>query len=175
MKCKECGAEYEGHPNSRYCSDKCREKAINDYQIAVRGKYKPSIGPRPCRWCGKVFEPASGKAQVYCCADCRRESIKQQNQNQVRKPKEKIPVLVKCKHCGKEFMALNKKKVFCSIPCRTKYNNVQKRLEKEAIHICDIDGKEKEARSHGMSYGHWQARDMVEKYAKVEVPEWARR
>jgi len=175
MKCQQCGAEYEGHHNSKYCSDQCKETAYKKYHTEYMRRYKPSMGPRHCKWCGKLFESQSGKAQKYCTADCRRESIKQQNRDQVRKPVEKVVEMVACKCCGKMIARTNKRQVYCSATCRNKGSEYERKQENKRPFVSNLTETEEEARRLGMSYGQYKSIEVIEAYARIELPEWARR
>ena len=172
--CKWCGKEFEGNINSRYCSDECRKMAIAEYQKDFRSKNNSGMEPRSCKWCGKVFQPKSSMA-AYCCPECRRESIKKQNHERIPKPREKKTEVITCKCCGAKMTRTNKRQIYCSIKCRNNGNNLERKKENEKVFVSTLKETEEEARRLGMSYGQYKSIEVIEAYARVDLPEWARR
>ena len=169
MICKLCGAEYEGHANKKYCSKECGEIVVKEYRKEYYSK--KGKAERPCSWCSKVFIPEPGKPQKYCSDTCRNEAIKEQNRIQGLKRKTMHKRV--CVSCGVEFEAADPKKMYCTIKCRTAFHNRNKKIKPEPkASIVDL---EKTARERGISYGKLQAEKLIDLYARVEVPEWARR
>ncbi len=65
-----------------------------------------------CANCGRKFQPNKGKAQKYCCDNCR---IVANNRNYRSRMKAK-PNRV-CARCGKEFFSLEGAAKYCSREC----------------------------------------------------------
>lgn len=65
-----------------------------------------------CANCGRKFQPNKGKAQKYCCDNCR---IVANNRNYRARMKAK-PNRV-CARCGKEFFSLEGAAKYCSREC----------------------------------------------------------
>lgn len=65
-----------------------------------------------CANCGRKFQPSKGKAQKYCCDNCR---IVANNRNYRARMKAKPNRI--CARCGKEFFSLEGAAKYCSREC----------------------------------------------------------
>ena len=83
-------------------------------------------------------------------------------------------IVVKCGICKKEFWARGRNNKYCSDECRKKASKISN--TKGATHMAHVMDtyktgflalREKEAREHGLSYGHYQAQRQSE-HVRVE-------
>ena len=82
--CIVCGREYETNfPQSKCCSDMCRDEHKRRYALDYVNKHKPeahekkhyTLEPRLCVVCGKEYTPKAGN-QKYCSDKCSYEHRK---------------------------------------------------------------------------------------------------
>ena len=64
--CEQCGAEFQGTKNSRFCSNKCKSKWR-------RGQGLDEV-TRICAQCGRTFKSNKYKKQKYCSTECQHKA-----------------------------------------------------------------------------------------------------
>lgn len=170
--CPVCGKAFSVNKKkfkAVYCSYDCRAIAVKEGdKIAAKNRGKEK-SPKQCKKCGKIFMPVH-HSMVYCSEECRPKKLSTAGHPPM-----------KCVVCGKIFTPSNKRQQWCSTLCYGKIQterNKSKNLD-EITMLCSpkdrLDDLEKLAREQGVSYGQMKARAYTEKYAKVEVPEWAKK
>ena len=60
--CDQCGAEFQGTKNSRFCSNKCKSKWRRDQGLDDIEQI--------CEWCGKPYMVSKYAKQKYCSKKC---------------------------------------------------------------------------------------------------------
>lgn len=112
---------------------------------------------RFCVVCGK---PLTGKQELYCSMSCIMRAWK----NKLRGGQPDAERIKICRHCGKEFVAADKRRKYCSAECVKEQHKAQhreqmshyrrkKRAEKkEPVRICTWCGKEFDGRSANAKY-----------------------
>ena len=68
MICPICGAEFERRGQQKYCSKKCKDKAVNRYSQLLKPR-EGKLKRRECENCGKTFETTSN--EHFCSDECR--------------------------------------------------------------------------------------------------------
>jgi len=101
-----------------------------------------------CEICGKQF--VKYRSFHNCCSDlCRQIKTEKNNYGYVKQKEKKK----KCKHCGKEFVTNNKKKVYCSEECYVAHQPLQRAIKKEThTCICEVCGDKFETTHHAKKY-----------------------
>jgi rRNA maturation endonuclease Nob1 len=72
--CPQCGSAVKrspGHPNKKFCSDRCRMAWWNSHPKQVNKKAYYTL---VCRQCGKEFDSYGNKNRKYCCRQCYAEA-----------------------------------------------------------------------------------------------------
>ncbi len=113
--CSYCTNRFEPYrPYQKYCSDKCREKAVGQ-----RYKYrkKKEIN-KVCPDCGKRFVTVNPK-KVYCTNICYLN-----HRARIYKPAEKEKRV--CPKCGTQFESCHPNKKYCSKMCYILVNKERK-------------------------------------------------
>ena len=72
---------------------------------------------KKCAWCGKSFDPLIVKRNKYCSEECAYSAHKKQVKNNNLAKLAKKGDILKCKHCGKEFIHNGERFYFCSGEC----------------------------------------------------------
>lgn len=131
MKCKNCGKDFEGRYNRRYCSEKCSRKwqerdrkmvctvCGNSYIGNRKSKKcneckKNPIIYKVCAQCGSKFEKNGQNSKNKFCSVACSTSSQKRGKN------------VSCDYCGKVFYAKQKELLrnnnnFCSHKCHTDF------------------------------------------------------
>ena len=130
--CKECGKEFIGYENKKYCSQRCYRRANRKASGCI-----PLDVPRKCPVCGKEFQARSPNHQ-YCSDECKKkeEASRYVPKRGARKEyKARSPVTKTCPICGKEFQTTCSGKIYCSDKCRTQKRPAVE-LEPRACEYC---------------------------------------
>ncbi len=166
--CKRCGkplTKQQIGKKNIYCSVQCATQA--------------ALGERPVEkaYCQECGEELSRRQILPGNKTCSKSCAKRlRDKSNVPKPDKAYKN--KCKHCGKEFEAHDKRIRFCSEECRkivNTLNNIdaKKRAElnrKIKARTADrIDLEQSEAQAHGMSYGQWKAQQYLKNIPKVDT------
>jgi len=95
LDCEQCGSEFTGYHNAKYCSDKCRVEAVS---VASE-----------CEWCGSTYTNRKDRESRYCSDQCHDEARRRR-------------VVLSCSYCGEEFEVISSKshRKYCSIQCRSR-------------------------------------------------------
>lgn len=167
--CPICGKEFVTEEKSRrkYCSDKCAEAQNRTIRIESKRK-KRAEKNKPviiCGWCGREFVGRNTQAR-YCCKECR---LAAETAHKHAKMRETLESATKthqeqmkriCLNCGKEFVADNKRRKYCSNECVkeaheaqvARYRSKKRAEKKKLVKICAWCGKEFEARNASAKY-----------------------
>lgn len=116
-----------------------------------------------CANCGRKFQPNKGKAQKYCCDNCR---IVANNRNYRARMKAK-PNRV-CARCGKEFFSLEGAAKYCSRECYTEHERERHRLNRCGSAIRQL--RAKDARMEREKVVFLARRDLEAREAERAVP-----
>lgn len=116
LTCNNCGKEFIGNKNNKFCSKECRSK----YKKENLRMYKHT-----CLVCKKEYE-SKNKYSKYCSYKCNYK-------HKIINPKHTLI----CEKCKKEFKSNNKKQKFCSESCIKQYMQ-----DKRIKFICKNCGEE---------------------------------
>lgn len=118
--CVECLSIYTQYRSTqKYCSDKCRKKAIQNYHIRQRAKERSVV----CPVCNNTFVTKISKKK-YCSNTCYLA-----NKTTQYIPKEEDKRI--CAHCGKAFSTAHYMQKYCSRTCYMKAHKERSIKEKE--------------------------------------------
>lgn len=158
-KCKVCGKEFQGYPNSKYCSEKCRHTKIPEYkhvgniygQLKVISEYRQnSVLYCLCQCsCGQeliVRHDCLGSGSTKSCGHVTRfkkhhyKGIKNSNGVEIIQELNNNRLKCKCPICGKEFVTA-RKRVNNIVSCgcksvKTAMKNIKGATEKYCIEGC---------------------------------------
>jgi predicted nucleic acid-binding Zn ribbon protein len=172
--CDFCGQEYQPkNDRGRFCSEHCKnEQRKNDN--AERATIR-KLQKKKCRLCGKEFDAPNG--EKYCSPFCRAEA------NRIRSRKaERVSHEPKvCVICGETFVPRFVSQEWCKRECQKKLYKRREQVRKGRpveplpANVSNVDAIEGEARKNGMTYGTYKAQELIDRHARVELPEWARR
>lgn len=149
--CACCGAEYKsdlggtskkrGHV-SRFCSREC---ARNYRSENATPKFSPALLVE-CKTCSKPFYTSS-KLVNRCSDECRKQAARDAAREHYMKTSAADKSARKCKHCGKTFSPVfgDKRRVYCSEPCRDKAGMKARRAKYGTSH-------RRRARMFGVKY-----------------------
>lgn len=143
--CPVCGEEFSGRGNKKYCSYKCRQKAIaenrkeqrKEYYKANAEKYRKyqrnhkvekQEQEKICPICGKVFTTHDSR-QKYCSLECREQA--ERNAAQRFNDAKRIVLEKICPICGKVFTTTDSKKIYCGDECIRKNAALRERKKSE--------------------------------------------
>lgn len=120
IPCEVCGRKFTPYRNtSKYCSDKCRKKAIARFHARRRNVEEK----KKCLNCGKEFVTVLTH-KVYCCEECYLE-----HKSTEYKKKEGTDRV--CPVCLTTFKSAHPHKKYCSSECYKKAHTA--RQDKEYI------------------------------------------
>lgn len=127
--CAFCGKEYirnvrrHGDQGKKYCSRDCAFKDQAAWRRRAERKSWPSckVYFLTCEICGKRFT-TNKKGALVCSMSCL--LLKGNKKAYIRAKAQHQAKIIKCKECGKVFTGEygDKKKVYCSVSCGTKYH-----------------------------------------------------
>ena len=109
--CEVCGDVFTSIRSAKTCSPVCSEK--RKIEMNRQGLYRKNNEPRPCKTCGKIFQPFNSK-HLFCGRYCY-ESIE-------RKPVR----TVECARCGTIFQTTRGVQKYCTRTCM-----LEERTERE--------------------------------------------
>ena len=171
--CDFCGQEYQPkNDRGRFCSEHCKNeqrKKDNEERATTR-----KLRKKKCSLCGKEFDAPNG--EKYCSPFCRAEA------NRIRsRRKEKVVHEPRvCAICGETFVPNFKTQEWCKRECQKKLYKRREQIRNDrpvdsipatASNVDVIAGK---AREQGMTYGKYKAQEIIDRHARVELPEWAK-
>ena len=115
--CKQCGKEFNGRKERKFCSRKCRGE--------YRTKTKTFI--QKCKWCGKEFRTSKLRPQKFCSKSCYAEWEKGKpaipNLRGKRGKKPRNRKISTCVVCGRKFEHwVGRNAKYCSRECWNKRN-----------------------------------------------------
>ena len=90
-----------------------------------------------CANCGRKFQPNKGRAQKYCCDNCR---IVANNRNYRAKMRAKPNRI--CARCGKPFRAMESAAKYCSRECYAEHERERHRLNRCGSAIRQLRAKD---------------------------------
>lgn len=152
--CAICGNEFETSSHSaKYCSDKCRRKAV----VLGAKRYRERLLATPE---GRAIDAQRRKKY----AETQREK---QGHKKRQSAKDRIK---KCAHCGKEFTGRSGSK-FCSEECRKAAINQERAAEKSKLNgrFCKICGKPLTGRQRTVCSVHCASRRHAEKTKQTAI------
>lgn len=152
--CALCGNEFETSSHSaKYCSDKCRRKAV----VLGAKRYRERLLATPE---GRAIDAQRRKKY----AETQREK---QGRKKRQSAKDKIK---KCAHCGKEFTGRGGSK-FCSDECRKAVINQERAAEKSKLNgrFCKVCGKALTGRQRTVCSVHCASRRHAEKTKQTAI------
>lgn len=152
--CK-CGKEFvTSYPRKKYCSEDCRLKLYKE----KLGKVK--LSKKNCKLCEKEFMQRASN-QIYCSMECKKKAFEGKYKYVREKPQIKKYI---CHYCGKEFES-ERKKMYCSIKCRSKANSPYARKDEfelttllKPIHKKTLSEVARLATEAGLTYGQYVMR-----------------
>jgi predicted nucleic acid-binding Zn ribbon protein len=123
--------------------------------------------------CAKEFDPKTHN-QKYCSDECRDHATLEQKSYPALPP-------INCSVCGEQFRPTYISRTWCSRKCQKAMYRKKEKAERmndpmpevyvyRKSCIDDINGK---ARENGTTYGKYKALELIDRFAKVEIPEWA--
>lgn len=148
--CVICGKEFEARDRRMLtCSVECKKERI-------RRKYTKPKREAVCQNCGKTFETTRND-KIYCSTECcniahneqnkARQKLHYQPRPRKKKPKKvKLPKIIECAYCGKEFET-HHGAIYCSDECKREAANEKRREHRRAerkdgqIGYCLVCGK----------------------------------
>src|SRR6266571_2797368 len=118
--CVNCGKELvssgRGRPQSRFCSQKCKDRITAQEKRAVKVAER---GERRCPICDNVIPDTVTLKAVCCSREC---GVTYQNRRRAKEKLERIRALdLKCERCGEPIPVMEKGKnrtKFCSWECK---------------------------------------------------------
>jgi len=174
--CGVCGKLFQPRGTQKYCSQECRVKVNRQQQKEFYHRRRAEAPERRvCEWCGEEFTPASGR-QIFCSPDCKKAKAREDNVARSTRP---LPPR-ECPVCHIMYTPRTDAQVCCSGYCRKHYNaEIHKSTFSSSSapaepRIPQLEEKAKRAKEMGVSYGRLVAMDAVDRYARVELPEWAK-
>lgn len=96
VKCLECGGQFTGNKENKYCSTICKKKSMKKNRQTLKNI---------CRVCNKTFEsktPIGKYCSKKCAAIWRKENPRHENE---------------CLNCKCKFKTNDNKKKYCSLEC----------------------------------------------------------
>lgn len=152
--CAICGNEFETRSHwTKYCSDKCRSKAV----VLGAKRYRERLLATPE---GRAIDAQRRKKY----AETQREK---QGRKKRQSAKDKIK---KCAHCGKEFTGRGGSK-FCSDECRKAVINQERAAEKSKLNgrFCKVCGKALTGRQRTVCSKECEGRRHAEKAQQTAI------
>lgn len=168
--CECCGKEFQPrNTRGRFCSDDCRYEQKRRDKAETRTVRK--LEKKVCGICGKSFE--TDYNEKYCSPYCRSEA------NRIRSRVSKVKEPRKCVICGAEFIPKFSSQEWCDRGCQKTLYKQRERIKSERPvgvkkSVSNVDAIERTARQNGMTYGKYKAQEMIDRHARVELPEWAK-
>ena len=169
--CECCGKEYQPlNTRGRFCSDECRseqKKRNNAEKTTIRKLQK-----KKCSLCGNEFDAPFN--EKYCSPFCRAEA----NRIRSRIKVDHEPRV--CVICGETFVPSFKTQEWCKKECQKKLYKRREQIRSDRpvdsipATVSKVDDIEGEARKNGMTYGKYKAQEIIDRHARVELPEWAK-
>lgn len=184
--CPNCGQEFEpSRANQRYCSIPCREKGYykryKKYHDRQNAKRKDALhaswGWNTCAECGRVYAVTAANLKIVCSEECRKKRLARQIKEAHRKQTAKAWELAHPnegtyeEHLKAKAAEKAANKAIKDIEkAATEANRSAAQSEKARKAAQKrFEGKLKLYAAQGITYGEAQARDTIEKFARIDL------
>ncbi len=184
--CPNCGQEFEpSRANQRYCSIPCRErgyyKRYKKYHDRLNAKRKDALhaswGWNTCAECGRVYAVTAANLKIVCSEECRKKRLARQIKEAHRKQTAKAWELAHPnegtyeEHLKAKAAEKAANKAIKDIEKAATEANRSAAQSKKARKAAQkrFEGKLKLYAAQGITYGEAQARDTIEKFARIDL------
>lgn len=184
--CPNCGQEFEpSRANQRYCSIPCRErgyyKRYKKYHDRLNAKRKDALhaswGWNTCAECGRVYAVTAANLKIVCSEECRKKRIARQIKEAHRRQTAKAWELAHPnegtyeEHLKAKAAEKAANKAIKDIEKAATEANRSAAQSKKARKAAQkrFEGKLKLYAAQGITYGEAQARDTIERFARIDL------